>query len=181
MTTSSSSDPPMTRIQTTVAHSLPWVLAGAVASRTLWYLGYIPLVADGYVFGGLMLAMFFFRYHISVARLCLRCMRNTPLNPGREVKTMDRLLRVEHSGPKVNGLSLLFCLVFIVGIPLIFGPGFWAERVAPFPLDVFFFGSLWATWTHHRLRPWCPYCKDWGDEGDPELVPDPDPAERMTR
>jgi len=29
---------------------------------------------------------------------------------------------------------------------------------------------------HHRLQPWCLYCKGWDEGGDHEHTPTPDPT-----
>jgi hypothetical protein len=41
------------------------------------------------------------------------------------------------------------------------------------PGDLWMFAVIYTEWLHHRLRPWCPYCRPWDEGGDQELAPDP--------
>ena len=125
----------------------------------------------GVMFGSLALVL-----HPAVNRMCLRCMQDMPKNPGLSVQRNTRLLRLSHVNPYIL-LALFGFFVLVVSLTqaLLNWPdwGIW-------PASVFFYTWCWSQWVHHRLRPWCPYCRDWGDGGDPEVVPDPDPAETKT-
>lgn len=51
-------------------------------------------------------------------------------------------------------------------------PGRWLYLPGSFLVVIMVF--CWIT--HHRLGPWCPYCKGWGEGGPREHSPTPDPS-----
>lgn len=53
------------------------------------------------------------------------------------------------------------------------------QQVTRVPLDILMFATIYTGWLHHQLRPWCPYCRDWDEDGNPE--PAPDPSEFTTK
>jgi len=113
-------------------------------------------------------------FHNSLARICLRCMQDGPADAPVRAQRRRFLLWIFHH-------SLRTALAWAV----LFGAGVAARAVLHQPglvqLDVpallVAFASVWSGWTHHRLRPWCPFCRRWDDgQGPRERVPDPDPA-----
>ena len=177
--TTSSGEPPMTRVQTFVSHSVPWLLTVAIVTRVLFMVGLIPHVIDTLVFLLLFIGWCTLRYHWAKARLCLRCIRGVPLDPGTEVKRHLWLLRIQHWGPMRTSLVFGGVLAFTLILPYLvhISKDSLVDRGALVPLDVVLFVSLFSSWIHHRLQPWCPYCKPWGEGGEEELVPGPDPDE----
>jgi hypothetical protein len=168
----------MTRVAQFMAHALPTVLVMAVASRILYWLGYLSLTVTGVAFDILLVFWFTCLVHIRrQTRLCLRCIKTAPLDPENQVRTRKWLLCVEHFPIRLDLYILAITMAISVGGIEIFIYNSAPYRLADIPLDTWVLGSIYATWTHHRLRPWCPYCKGWDDGGDEELVPDPDPAE----
>lgn len=166
------------RAMTTLTHALPWVLAvGLVLRIASWFgwLTWLDLVA-----GAVMLACSSATLrHRRSSNLCLRCMTEVPADAPVQAQRRKPLLWFSHQMATrigIFGLLIPAIVAAVVGIttwdPLI-------ARISRIPLDVLLFASLYSTWLHHRLRPWCPYCRDWDDDGDPE--PSPDPWDFKTR
>lgn len=165
-----------------LAHLLPWALVLYLGYSVLRWVGVIdvrgwlgvlvelPLVA-------VLLASLF---HVELARLCLLCAKGMPLNPDKiRRRDLDLLLRWSHRFTderfwylKVFGGLLAVEALIRWATGITYPDGRWLD----IPADLFFLGSLLAFWRHHRYKPWCPYCKKWDDGGQPEHVPDPDPA-----
>jgi hypothetical protein len=111
--------------------------------------------------------------------LCLLDVQQAPLlDPQGAATRYRRRLRLRHSR-RAMVLSLVPMLWVILQPSL--GPFLpsWA-RLALIPVA----GAIiaWTIYlsvvcvsTHRRLEPWCPYCH-WGDGGDEEVAPQPDPA-----
>lgn len=172
--TTGSGEPPMTTLQRRVAHAMPWLIIAVVVERVLWYADRVPNLVDLAVALVIVGAYFTMIYHFVTPRLCLSCLRNAPLDPQGEVNQWDILLRWRHlpTGKNVRimlaALALTYVGIFIDG---------WVSVLFRIPFDALWLGQMYAFWMHHRLQPWCPYCRRWDEGGDPELVPDPDPAE----
>lgn len=66
-----------------------------------------------------------------------------------------------------------------ITVVLVVGPAllaYIAGGAAPplaIPGDLSLFAVIYTGWVHHRLRPWCPYCGRWEDDGHEEPSPDP--------
>jgi hypothetical protein len=129
-----------------------WVVSG------VWILWFATVILD-------------FSYHEE--RLCERCIAATPLDPQKAVTRWDRFLRLYHHMRVVKILTFAIIVWFFAG-PWVGGHHWWA-----YAINVVAFLLIGVTFTmthtHRRLYPWCPYCK-WGGRGEPEVVPDPDPA-----
>lgn len=113
-------------------------------------------------------------FHRTFARICVRCMQEVPADAGQQAERKRWLLWVDHHPGRmmlafwaVIGAELLTRHVF--AIPN--GPS-WLNL----PSLLVLAPGVVAAWTHHRLRPWCPYCKPWDDGGQHESVPAPDPS-----
>jgi len=172
-------EPPMPRVTTLMAHSIPWVLVVAVAARVGDFLSLIPEWLDTLTAVAAVGGMIAMTHHLLFGGLCLRCMRETPLDPQRQVARNKWFLWEFHCSRGLSWTVLAGCLALSMvgnsmqGLALV---------LCKVPMDAMFFTLLWGTWIHHRLQPWCPYCRRrWGNGGDVELVPDPDPAEKGVR
>lgn len=173
-------EPPMSRTMALMAHAIPYLLMIAVANRVAYFLklSLIPSILDTGAALVLMVGVIALYRHLRFGGLCLRCMRNTPLDPGREVARNKVFLWELHWSTGRLWVVLGVC----VGILLVgeHAHGL-MHTLSKIPLDIQFFSLTWAIWIHHRLRPWCPYCRGWGEGGEEERVPDPDPAEKGVR
>lgn len=68
------------------------------------------------------------------------------------------------------GFSVVVDRIFYPGI----APGDPRDNWLLAPGDLFFAAYMYAVVTHHRLSPWCPYCR-WGNGGSHEAAPTPTP------
>jgi hypothetical protein len=173
-------EPPMSRTMSLMAHAIPYLLMIALALRVAYFLklSLIPSIFDTVATSVFMAGMVALYQHLRFGGLCLRCMRSTPLNPGREVSRNKAFLW------QIHWPTRRFCAVFGACVVILLvgehthGVVYTLSKI---PMDIQFFSLTWATWIHHRLQPWCPYCRGWDEGGEEELVPDPDPAEKGVR
>jgi hypothetical protein len=119
-------------------------------------------------------------------QLCLRCLNDAPmLNPQAAVdKHINTLRRVHFARWRIALLPAFLLVPFIVaGMPLSGWP--WPARAALIASAVLgYAGSLYmdyATVTHRRLQPWCPWCKRRGFGGEDLPAPVPDPTVKASR
>lgn len=172
---------PMSRTTSLLAHSIPGLMAVALAVRAAWLLKLAPAFSalDAFSSLALMVGVVALVLHLRNGGLCLRCIRNTPLNPELAVNRNKFFLWVLHlQGKRFWRIYGVCLLIMLVGNA--YASGF-ILTLTNLPLDAVFFSMMWATWQHHRLGPWCPYCRGWDEGGEEEVVPDPDPAEKGVR
>jgi hypothetical protein len=157
-----------------VAHLLPHALAAYIVLLLVDYAGLLPrwawtlslLVAAVAVTTGA---------HMALGRLCLRCMQDVPADAPVRVQRLLRLLRFEHWIAGWRYFAAFFGLVAItLGVRGLLGLPVEAHRWMWAPTDLLVVTTLWSQWIHHRYRPWCPYCRDWGHGGTREPSPDPE-------
>ncbi|MCX5199444.1 hypothetical protein OOK31_37175 [Streptomyces sp. NBC_00249] len=103
---------------------------------------------------------------------CTECVRAMPLNPAElawEHRRTRGVLWAFHTTSESPARLLLFCTLHFAVILLGFGPlyGWVGIPGAAGPANAFFALGLvltmamhWATRTHNRFAPWCPYCDD---------------------
>jgi hypothetical protein len=114
--------------------------------------------------------------------LCVQCMAEVPDDAPVRAVRQRWLLWVLHRFTSRRGIAMLLLVISIecwVGTAL-YGDasmragtaGNWVFMPSDLWLDV----GIYSFWLHHKLLPWCPYCKRWGDGGVHEQVPDPDPS-----
>lgn len=179
-----------------VAHLVPWFLSLYVIFKLATYVGLIA--APGWLsvlqLALPMIIVLAFSLHAEVGRLCLRCMQDVPADASVRAQRKRWQLWIYHRWWVSNVGFILITLVasflpylvlgtvyFIVigSLPPPPSFGLHLTEVSPAPwvnvvYDTLLGLILWSVWKHHRYRPWCPYCKDWGDGGEHEHVPDPD-------
>lgn len=175
---------PRAGILTRIAHLFPVMIGGyAVVSALTWF-SIIDLGSWSYSLASLpfLLAMVISAYHRDLARLCLRCMEAVRADAPVRVRRHIWQLWTAHVTrgmrlivPIVLGWVIVFLTRKLTGLTPEDSPWLWV------PGDLMFIAALWAAWIHHRYRPWCPYCKNWGEDGHiHELTPDPDPSMTKT-
>ncbi|GAD82178.1 hypothetical protein [Nocardia asteroides] len=158
-----------TRLLDTIAHLMLYGLAAIAAARVATYFGYTgTLIELTILLGNLVLFIGFM--HNDFRRLCVQCMREVPADAGVRAERSQGLLWLRHSvstAPRMLlvlvALSVPVYLVHVAGWP----------RVVSLPVDALWATFMYSIWLHHRLRPWCPYCRDWDEEGEREPSPDP--------
>lgn len=111
--------------------------------------------------------------------MCTGCAEIVPTDPQRAIERNAWPLWLSHvlDEHPLGVWVYLFCGALATGALVHF------TGVNPLymPYDLSVMAICYSTWRHHYLIPWCPRCREWGDGGDPEFVPDPDPVERGTR
>lgn len=114
--------------------------------------------------------------------MCLQCA--TEIDDGDIERRRGALAWYHHLAysPKNMLLYLVVPVLAISWLPvvgLIFDASDsiqWLLRIASFFGGVPYVIFAYYVRTHHRMRPWCPFCRDWEDGGATEQVPDPDPT-----
>lgn len=114
-------------------------------------------------------------YHDS--QLCLACVKR--MWDGHKVESHRRALRLWHSYlTRIGGLWLTMAGLLVLSF--FYQP----DRLVMQLYNTFFtlalVANIYIEAIHDRLRPWCPYCKPWDDEGEEELTPEPDPSNKLT-
>lgn len=167
------------RAVTKIAHAFPAVLVGfGVLSVGEWleliHYERWPLAAQAVYFiaiGGVLLTGF---AHQELARLCLRCMEAVPADAPIRAGRYVRLLWLSHRMKGGRYFAVVLPLIVLTSVAravLDDTPG--ALTFLRAPVDIIVLAVLTGDWIHHRYRPWCPYCRDWGSGGDREPSPDP--------
>jgi hypothetical protein len=181
MTTMSEPSDRYRRIATTIAHHQAAALALAVITdTTLAITGYWHTL-PGYFLSliaalGVMVAMLAETRH--ARSLCERCAAKTPLDAEAAVAQRRWWLwtfHVTNSVPVLVALCLVYGVAIFLPVPKSV-PGFLGMT----PLFVFWAIAAAANLVHRPLEPWCPQC-NWGDGGDEEQVPDPEPVPAATK
>jgi hypothetical protein len=168
------------RITTRLAHAMIYLIPVAIASRVIYYVfRSTTWVAFLDLFLGLLLLVCYLVsiQHQVTARLCIRCMEEVPVDASERAQRQHLWLRIQH----MSGKTMLIILAVLLAPPWLASAFLdLSERgqsLLGLGLDVWTFSLMYSMWLHHRLRPWCPYCRRWDDDGDAEWVPDPVPAE----
>ncbi|WP_330182865.1 hypothetical protein OHB26_03885 [Nocardia sp. NBC_01503] len=158
-----------------ITHHSGWFIAayaglcvGTWISATNWLV--IPALVVAVSFCGAVLVA---ALHSQLTRICLACMREVPVNASELAHRHRWLLRVRHTWTGRGAMPVLLVLVTVpLFVTALLPAAYSGLGVAPLELWVIAAGS--SERFHHRLRPWCPYCKDWGEDGDiKEPAPDP--------
>ncbi|WP_280422744.1 hypothetical protein [Nocardia carnea] len=161
------------RFFTSVAHLMLAAIAVQAVARIPFYLGIehwlinvAGLVTSVLVVIGML--------HNDVTRLCVRCMQEVPADAGAQAQRRRWVLWVNHFASSRRGIVALISAIVATWVLAATG----APPAAQAPIDLACTVFFYSIWLHHRLRPWCPYCRDWGSDGMCE--PSPDPVERAT-
>ncbi|UGT55932.1 hypothetical protein [Nocardia asteroides] len=157
------------RLLNTIAHLMLYGLAAIAAARIATYFGYTGTVVELTILLG-NLVLLIGLMHNDFRRLCVQCMREVPADAGRRAEQRQWLLWMRHAvttTPRMLAVLLMLAapvyLVHVTGLP----------RVVSLPVDALWAAFMYAVWLHHKLRPWCPYCRDWDQDGEREPSPDP--------
>lgn len=159
-----------------LAHLFPYALGLWVIYMIIHAAGLLPTY--GWVAGlAVILVMVIGDLHAEWGRICLRCMEAVPADAGLRVARWRWLLWFQHRVMR-RWWGYLVGYIVIVTAEVVFrlllgfesGQAQWTGT----PMDIWVMLAIWSGWKHHRYRPWCPYCCDWGSGGPRERVPDPD-------
>lgn len=158
------------RVQSAIAHTLVYVLAvGLVVRVTTWFGLFIG--ANQIITLILLVSWMLSGRHRRQEHLCARCVDEVPADAPTRAERQRPLLCFSHLANTVKGIAILG--VLMAGPPLLSLMTGDVARLMTIPGDLWLFATIYTEWVHHRLRPWCPYCDPWDDDGDEEPSPDP--------
>jgi hypothetical protein len=162
---------PLSRAQSALAHALIYVLAVAIPIRAASWFGLLT-DTDIVVSIALLTCWGTALFHRHKDHLCARCMDEVPVDAPTRAQRRQRSLRFFHFATTVP--ATLVMIVLLSG-PAVFDITFHCTVPRPYfiPGDIWTFALIYTASEHHRLRPWCPYCRPWDDGGDEEPAPDP--------
>ena len=156
---------------TCLAHALGYVLPVAFAIRAASWFGMLPLA---HLVGFAMVATCWYAdvVHRRTNRLCKRCVDEVPADAPVRAERRWLILKFAHFTGTVAGLiwTLGVCVPPLLAMIML------PRTEVPLLLvatDVWVFAMIYSHWVHDRLRPWCPHCRRWDDDGDHEPSPDP--------
>ncbi len=155
-----------------MAHALVYVLGVAILMRVALWFGYLE-GANEIMTWVLMIVFGASVWHQLRPGLCLRCMKEVPLDGPVRAETQRSLLKLAHFNGSWKSVIVTVALVIVGPIIVQLLVNGEHTSLSSVPSDLWIFALIYSNWLHHRLRPWCPYCRDWDDDGDPEPSPDP--------
>ncbi|GAB2540934.1 hypothetical protein [Nocardia heshunensis] len=112
--------------------------------------------------------------HVEFTRLCPTCMAEVPTDASAQAKRRRWLLRFQHFARHRAAVPVLLVVFLAPLLAVPYVPS-WCSGITSAPGEAWAIGLAVSIRTHHRLRPWCPWCKNWGDGGDIR-EPSPDPT-----
>lgn len=159
------------RVQSALAHALIYVLAVAVPVRVASWFGLLTGV-NTLVALVLLACWGTALFHRHKGRLCAQCMDDVPVGAPGLAQRRRRSLRLFHFSVTVLGTLVM---VVLIGSPAVFDVASDGSVPRAYFIsgDIWTFALIYTAWQHHRLRPWCPYCRRWDEGGDEEPAPDP--------
>jgi hypothetical protein len=165
-----------------IAHWMPAVLIATAAVRIVhWFSDLIPVWLGVGVEVLMLVTLITLTIHQGLARICLRCMEEVKPDAPLRAQRKRWVLRIWHLGN-----SWRVCLTWLVTIILVSYLRAWLKNAGydwhwvNAPIDVIFLLWVYSMVFHHRVSPWCPYCRKWDDGGNHEVAPTPDPAGTRT-
>ncbi|BCI84688.1 hypothetical protein MTY66_63130 (plasmid) [Mycolicibacterium sp. TY66] len=171
-------DSPAARIRTAVAHRQLLILTVAIALDLVSHVVTLPdLLARVAAFATLALmtvAILAMYSHLFDTALCVQCMADVPADAPVRAQRWRRMLWLRHFMSTRLGAAVTLLIAGALGAAQgVSGLQGAARLLFAAPADLFLFAVVYAGALHHRLRPWCLYCREWDGDGDPEPSPDP--------
>lgn len=154
------------RVLTRVAHWAPWAIAALAALCTADYLG---IASMDWVILAALVGVMVSHMHQEATRLCVHCMSEVPANASERAHALRLLLRLRHPSRRTR---LVLAALYLGLIAVWFATG---VKFVFILATVLMIADMSAAWWHHRLRPWCPWCRNWGEGGDIH-EPSPEPT-----
>lgn len=166
---------PMMRLGHCAMAVLPFIIASFIIRDLLgWPGGGVSFVFD--VLTSAWAWTIWCEITVHSRHLCERCAAETPLDPQRSIDRWRPALFGFHRGVLQGALVAVLAWAAVTTV-VFHGPHwpYWA-CVADACLQAAIAVTLFGSYKHSRLQPWCPYCH-WDDGGDAEVSPDvPAPA-----
>jgi hypothetical protein len=161
---------------TRVAHWVPAALLITMIVRIVhWFSDLIPVWLGVGVEVVMIVTMITMFLHQGLARICLRCMEEVKPDAPLQAQRKRKILKIWHLGQSWRvSLAWLAAILLTNGVRIWLNDDFgydwhWINA----PTDVIFGLWIYSMVFHHRVSPWCPYCRRWDDGGDHEAIPDP--------
>lgn len=158
------------------AHLMPYAIGAVAVACIFRYVGvdhWLISATEHFALACVVIGML---HHI-FTRLCIRCMEEVPADASHQAQRQSRVLWLNHLIDSMRGIVVY--LVAVIGYSVLLG-AMELPPVASLPLDAFYVAFMYSIWLHHRLRPWCPYCRRW-DDGGGIVEPSPDPMIKATK
>jgi hypothetical protein len=168
-----------------LAHLLPWVTASIVVHDLVWTFdlflrwGWFGRGIDIFFSVLWVVTVIVSAMHVDVARLCLKCMEAVKADaPLRVQRPRTRaLLKLHHVMNELPFWQRLAGFVLMISVPIfctqVLKLDVIVARLIYLPFDLLLIAWIYATWPHHKYRPWCPWCRRWDEGGEHEPSPDP--------
>lgn len=171
-----SSDRWTAKVSTTLAHWLLWLIPVSILAELIYHFLHVWFIVT--ILWVLILIVFLVAViHQKTARLCIKCMQEIPIDADQKAQGWQRrFLRIEHFTLRETFILVVAINVWAGGRNYFLHTDL-SLAIASIPLMIVWGSMIYGVWLHHRVRPWCPYCRRWDNGGDSEWVPDPDPAE----
>jgi hypothetical protein len=154
-----------------VGHYAPWLLAVLMSALTVLTLVpdavdipwpvLVPLLGVAVALGLSIL--------VHNRSLCERCIAALPLDATATAARYARRFKVAHLFE--HRLFALGYLAGIVGTSLLYGDPVGRYAWAAAQLSLVYLLMVYVT--HQRLRPWCPHCRNGGEERATPVTPSP--------
>jgi len=112
--------------------------------------------------------------------LCITCIRRMPDDPAAAVAKHVRAILVIHLRRVLYLRRTVFVAILVVLFVALLLGGLLGGALGGLAVAIGFMFSIvmgWSSEWHRRLQPWCPFCR-WGDGGDHESSPTPDPVNK---
>ncbi|MEE3755238.1 hypothetical protein [Mycobacterium intracellulare] len=166
------------RVRSAVAHRQLSILTGAIAldvvSHVMTLPGPLARVAAFVTLTLMTVAVLAMYSHLFDTALCVQCVADVPADAPVRAQRWRRMLWLRHfMGTRLGAATTLAVAVVLGGAQGVCGLQGAARLLFVAPADAFLFAVVYAGVLHHRLRPWCRYCRGWDGDGDPEPSPDP--------
>ena len=155
-----------------VGHYAPWLLTTLVG--TLIVLTLVPAVSSSVAWqlltmvqvAVIVLALSMFAHN---RHLCARCLASVPLDAASASARYAVRFRVAHLFERK--LYALAYLTLVFGSSLLYGHPVGRYGWATVQASLVYLLLVYVT--HQRLQPWCPYCRNGGDERTVPTTPTP--------
>lgn len=158
-----------------LGHATPWLASLIWVGITLSSVFHWSLF--GLVITVALLVMVGTQVRHDFQPVCIRCMREQPENGGQVAQRKLVHLWAHHL-PTLGPLGRIL-LIFVVLAGWIAGNmmiGTFVGTALMLVSGALISYDWYLVYTHRKLKPWCPWCKDPGDDPDPVPERDPDPS-----
>ena len=158
-----------------VGHHAPRILLGVVGVLVVLTVAPMPPEVSAQLLFGLLMTLMVLTMVLAVAifshnrKLCERCIRSVPLNASAVASRYGARFRVAHFFERK-----VFAGLYLAAVAASSFFGFHPAGKYPWAAVQASLGYLLLVYaTHQRLQPWCPFCKNGGEEQSTPTSPAP--------